>query len=42
MFEINGNYYELCLEDGDITVLTNVCTGQTITVPSDQVWQYQI
>lgn len=40
MFNINGNLYKLYLEDGDITVLQNVCTGQTISIPTSQVWQY--
>lgn len=33
MFLIDGHYYELVLEDGDIAVLSNVLTGEPLTIP---------
>ena len=32
MFLIDGNYFELVLEDGDIAVLSNIMTGESLTM----------
>lgn len=32
--------YELYLEDGDITLLTDLATGDTIAVPTKEAWNY--
>jgi hypothetical protein len=42
MFIINDSYYELVLEDGDIAVLQNVSTGEPLTIPIRELWNYAI
>lgn len=42
MFKIDDKYYELPLEDEDIAVLQNVSTGETLTMPIREVWNYTI
>ena len=42
MFLINDSYYELILEDGDIAVLENIRTGEPLTVPLKDLWNYAI
>lgn len=42
MFLINDNYYELILEDGDIAVLENIRTGEPLTIPMKDLWNYAI
>ena len=38
MFLINDKYYELILEDGDIAVLSNVVTGESMTILIKDLW----
>ena len=42
MFKIDNKYYELVLEDEDIAVLQNVSTGETLTMPIRELWNYAI
>ena len=42
MFKIDDKYYELVLEDEDIAVLQNVSTGETLTMPIIELWNYAI
>lgn len=42
MFLIEDKYYELVLEDGDIAVLSNVVTGESMTIPIKELWNYAI
>lgn len=42
MFKIDDKYYELVLEDEDIVVLQNVSTGETLTMPIRELWNYAI
>jgi len=42
MFLINDNYYELVLEDGDIAVLSNIVTGESLTMDIKELWNYAI
>ncbi|WP_258879387.1 hypothetical protein [Fusobacterium animalis] len=42
MFKIDDKYYELVLEDEDIAVLQNVSTGETLTMPIRELWNYAI
>ncbi len=38
MFLINDSYYELVLEDEDIAVLQNICTGEPLTMLVKDLW----
>ena len=42
MFKIDDKYYELVLEDEDIAVLQNVSTGEPLTMPIREAWNYSI
>jgi hypothetical protein len=42
MFLINDSYYELVLEDGDIAVLQNIYTGEPLTMPVKDIWNYAV
>lgn len=42
MFLINDSYYELVLEDGDIAVLSNIVTGESLTMDIKELWNYAI
>jgi len=42
MFLINDSYYELVLEDGDIAVLSNIVTGESLTMCIKELWNYAI
>lgn len=42
MFLIDGNYFELVLEDGDIAVLSNIVTGEPLTIHIRELWNYAI
>ena len=42
MFLIDNSYYELVLEDGDIAVLQNVSTGESLTMNIKELWNYAI
>ena len=42
MFLIDGNYYKLILEDGDIVVLENIRTGEPLTMNINELWNYAI
>ena len=42
MFLINDSYYELVLEDEDIAVLQNIRTGESLTMPMKDLWNYAI
>lgn len=42
MFLIDGNYFELVLEDGDIAVLQNVSTGEPLIIHIRELWNYAI
>lgn len=42
MFLIDGNYFELVLEDGDIAVLSNIVTGESLTMDIKELWNYAI
>jgi hypothetical protein len=42
MFKIDDKYYELVLEDEDIAVLQNVSTGEPLTIPIREPWNYAI
>lgn len=42
MFLIDGNYFELVLEDGDIAVLENIKTGEPLTMDIKELWNYAI
>ena len=42
MFLINGSYYELVLEDGDIAVLSNIMTGESLTMNIKELWDYTV
>lgn len=42
MFLINDNYYELVLEDGDIAVLSNIVTSESLTMDIKELWNYAI
>lgn len=42
MFLINDSYYELVLEDGDIAVLENIRTGESLTMDIKELWNYAI
>jgi len=42
MFLINDSYYELILEDGDIAVLSNIVTGESLTMDIKELWNYAV
>ena len=42
MFLIDGKYFELVLEDGDIAVLSNVVTGESLTMNIKELWNYAV
>lgn len=42
MFLINDNYYELVLEDGDIAVLSNIVSGESLTMDIKELWNYAV
>jgi hypothetical protein len=42
MFLIDDKYYELVLEDGDIAVLSNVMTGESLTMNIKELWNYAV
>ena len=42
MFLIDGHYYELVLEDGNIAVLSDIITGETLIKPMIERWNYAI
>lgn len=42
MFLINDSYYELVLEDGDIAVLENIRTGESLTMDIKELWNYAV
>lgn len=42
MFLINDSYYELILEDGDIAVLSNIVTSESLTMDIKELWSYAI
>ena len=42
MFLIDGNYFELVLEDEDIVVLENIRTGEPLAIPMKDLWNYAI
>jgi len=42
MFLINDSYYELVLEDGDIAVLSNIETGESLTMDIKELWNYAV
>ena len=42
MFLIDDSYYELVLEDGNIAVLENINTGESLTMPMKDLWNYAI
>ena len=42
MFLIDDKYYELVLEDGDIAVLSNIVTGESLTMNIKELWNYAI
>ena len=42
MFLINDSYYELILEDGDIAVLSSIATGEPLTMPVSELWNYAV
>ncbi|WP_261788170.1 hypothetical protein [Fusobacterium polymorphum] len=42
MFLIDDKYYELVLEDGDIAVLSNVVTGESMTMLIKDLWNYAV
>ncbi|WP_261790518.1 hypothetical protein [Fusobacterium polymorphum] len=42
MFLINGSYYELVLEDGDVAVLSNIMTGESLTMNIKELWNYTV
>ena len=42
MFLINDSYYELILEDEDIAVLSNIVTGESLTMNIKELWNYAV
>lgn len=42
MFLINSSYYELVLEDGDVAVLSNIMTGESLTMNIKELWNYTV
>lgn len=42
MFLINEDYYELILEDGNIAVLENISTGESLAISIKDLWNYTI
>lgn len=42
MFLIDGNYYELILEDGDIAVLLNIVSGESLIMDIKELWNYAV
>lgn len=42
MFKIDDKYYELILEDENIAVLQNISTGESLTMPVKDLWNYAI
>nr|DAY14283.1 MAG TPA: hypothetical protein [Caudoviricetes sp.] len=42
MFLIDNSYYELVLEDGDIAVLSNIVTGESLTMDIKELWNYAV
>ncbi|WP_315323417.1 hypothetical protein [Fusobacterium pseudoperiodonticum] len=42
MFLIDDSYYELVLEDGDIAVLSNIVTGESLTMDIKELWNYAV
>lgn len=42
MFLIDDSYYELILEDGDIAVLSNIVTGESLTMDIKELWNYAV
>lgn len=41
-FLIDNECYELILEDGDIAVLQNIYTGEPLTMPVKDIWNYAV
>jgi len=42
MFLINDSYYELVLKDGEIAVLSNIVTGESLTMNIKELWNYAV
>ena len=42
MFLIDGSYFELVLEDGDIAVVSNIVTGESMTMDIKELWNYTV
>ena len=42
MFLIDGNYFQFVLEDGDIAVLSNIVTGESLTMGIKELWNYAV
>ncbi|WP_338998298.1 hypothetical protein [Fusobacterium animalis] len=42
MFLIDDKYYELILEDDEMAVLQNIITGESLTLPVRDLWNYAI
>lgn len=42
VFLINGGYFELVLEDGDIAVLSNIVTGESMAMDIKELWNYTV
>lgn len=42
MFLINDSYYELILEDEDTAVLSSIATGEPLTMPVKDIWNYAV
>lgn len=42
MFLINDSYYELILEDEDTAVLSSIVTGESLTMPVKDIWNYAV
>lgn len=37
-FKINGTYYELILEDGDLVVLSDINSGESLVLTIEELW----
>mgnify|MGYP000918446949 FL=1 len=42
MFLVNGSYFELILEDGDIAVLSNIGSGESLIMDIKELWNYAV
>lgn len=42
MFLVNGSYFELILEDGDIAVLLNIVSGESLIMDIKELWNYAV